>query len=111
MRALFAVCASFAVHALLYHALPKYKPFSSVCVPTVCASQPYEPPKYKFHKVVVHSTTWASRPLTVERWLTTRCLSGDLYSTSILMATIMYLEGYVDGCWMNVLTILCMASV
>jgi hypothetical protein len=24
---------------------------------------------------------------------------------------IVYLEGYVDGCWMNVLTILCMASV
>jgi hypothetical protein len=25
--------------------------------------------------------------------------------------SIMYLEGYVDGCWMNALTILCMASV
>jgi hypothetical protein len=25
--------------------------------------------------------------------------------------TIMYLEGFLDGCWMNALTILCMASV
>jgi hypothetical protein len=24
---------------------------------------------------------------------------------------IMYLEGYLDGCWMYALTILCMASV
>jgi hypothetical protein len=31
-------------------------------------------------------------------------LRVDLFS-------IMYLEGYLDGCWMNALTILCMASV
>jgi hypothetical protein len=42
-----------------------------------CAPLPCAPPEYKFHKVVVHSTTWASGPLTTERWLTARCLGGD----------------------------------
>jgi hypothetical protein len=45
---------------------------SHPCTPLSCA-----PPKYKFHKVVVHSTTWASGPLTTERWLTAGCLGGD----------------------------------
>jgi hypothetical protein len=42
-----------------------------------CAPLPYAPPEYKFHKVVVHSITWASGPLTTERWLTAGCLGGD----------------------------------
>jgi hypothetical protein len=33
------------------------------------------------------------------------------YSRTIKFVIIMYLEGYVDGCWMNALTIHCMASV
>jgi hypothetical protein len=40
--------------------------------PLLCA-----PPEYKSHKLVVHSTTWASGPLTTERWLTAGCLGGD----------------------------------
>jgi hypothetical protein len=42
-----------------------------------CAPLPYAPPEYKSHKLVVHSTTWASRPLTTERWLIAGCLGGD----------------------------------
>jgi hypothetical protein len=35
------------------------------------------PPQYKYHKVVVHFTTWASWPSTTKRWLTTGYLGGD----------------------------------
>jgi hypothetical protein len=41
------------------------------------APLPCAPPEYKSHKLVVHSTTWASGPLTTERWLTAGCLGGD----------------------------------
>jgi hypothetical protein len=41
------------------------------------APLPCAPPEYKSHKLIVHSTTWASGPLTTERWLTTGCLGGD----------------------------------
>jgi hypothetical protein len=41
------------------------------------APLPCAPPVYKTHKLVVHSTTWASGPLTTERWLTAGCLGGD----------------------------------
>jgi hypothetical protein len=41
------------------------------------APLPCTPPEYKSHKLVVHSTTWASGPLTTERWLTVGCLGGD----------------------------------
>jgi hypothetical protein len=34
-------------------------------------------PEYKSYKLVVHFTTWASGPLTTERWLTAGCLGGD----------------------------------
>jgi hypothetical protein len=57
----------FAVLAPLYRARLSY-----MCGPLSCA-----PPDYKFHKVVVHSTTWAFGPLTTERWLTAGCLGGD----------------------------------
>jgi hypothetical protein len=60
------------VRAPLCRACPMCAPFSPPCAPLPCA-----PPKYKFHKLVVHSTTWASRPLTTERWLTAGCLGGD----------------------------------
>jgi hypothetical protein len=40
--------------------------------PTVCA-----PLEYKFIKIVVHCTTWASRPSTTVRWMTAGCLGGD----------------------------------
>jgi hypothetical protein len=40
--------------------------------PLLCA-----PPEYKSHKLVVHSTTWTSGPLTTERWLTAGCLGCD----------------------------------
>jgi hypothetical protein len=40
--------------------------------PITCA-----PLEYKFIKIVVHSTTWASRPSTTVRWMTARCLGGD----------------------------------
>jgi hypothetical protein len=33
--------------------------------------------EYKFIKIVVHSTTWASRPSTTMRWMTAGCLDGD----------------------------------
>jgi hypothetical protein len=45
---------------------------SHPCAPLSCA-----PPEYKSHKLVVHSTIWASGPLTTKRWLTARCLGGD----------------------------------
>jgi hypothetical protein len=61
------VCAPVAVRAPLYRAR-----LSHPCVPLPCA-----PPEYKSHKLVVHSTTWASGPLTTERWLTVGCLGGD----------------------------------
>jgi hypothetical protein len=38
-----------------------------------------------------------------------RCVEESL--SAIFMETIMYLEGYLDECCMNALTILCMASV
>jgi hypothetical protein len=41
------------------------------------APLPCAPPEYKSHKLVVHSTTWASRPLTTKRWVTAGCLGGD----------------------------------
>jgi hypothetical protein len=41
------------------------------------APLPCAPPEYKSHKLVVHSITWASGPLTTERWLTAGCLGGD----------------------------------
>jgi hypothetical protein len=34
-----------------------------------------------------------------------------LFYRLAMMGTIMYLNRYLDGCWMNALTILCMASV
>jgi hypothetical protein len=40
--------------------------------PIACA-----PLEYKFIKIVVHSTTWASRPSTTVRWMTAGCLGGD----------------------------------
>jgi hypothetical protein len=40
--------------------------------PTACA-----PLEYKFIKIVVHSTTWASRPSTTVRWMTAGYLGGD----------------------------------
>jgi hypothetical protein len=40
--------------------------------PTPCA-----PLEYKFIKIVVHSTTWASKPSTTMRWMTAGCLDGD----------------------------------
>jgi hypothetical protein len=40
--------------------------------PTACV-----PLEYKFIKIVVHSTTWASRPSTTVRWMTAGCLGGD----------------------------------
>jgi hypothetical protein len=40
--------------------------------PTACA-----PLEYKFMKIVVHSTTWASRLSTTVRWMTAGCLGGD----------------------------------
>jgi hypothetical protein len=40
--------------------------------PTACA-----PLEYKFIKIVVHSTTWASTPSTTVRWMTAGCLGGD----------------------------------
>jgi hypothetical protein len=41
------------------------------------APLPCVPPEYKSHKLVVHSTTWASGPLTTKRWLTAGCLGSD----------------------------------
>jgi hypothetical protein len=52
------------VRAFLTHAHP-------------CAPLPYAPPEYKFHKLVIHSTTWASGPSTTKRWLIVGCLGGD----------------------------------
>jgi hypothetical protein len=40
--------------------------------PTACA-----PLEYKFIKIIVHSTTWASRPSTTMRWMIAGCLGGD----------------------------------
>jgi hypothetical protein len=37
----------------------------------------WAPLEYKFIKIVVHSTTWASRPSTTMRWMTAGCLGGD----------------------------------
>ena len=48
--------------------------FSHLCAPLLCA-----PPECKSHKLVVHSTTWASGPLATERWLIVGCLGGDHY--------------------------------
>jgi hypothetical protein len=47
------------------------------CLSHPCAPLPCAPPEYKSHKLVVHSTSWASGPLTTERWLTAGCLAGD----------------------------------
>jgi hypothetical protein len=57
-------------------------PLFTVCAPRARLSHPSAPlpcapPEYKSHKLVVHSTTWASGPLTTERWLTAGCLGGD----------------------------------
>jgi hypothetical protein len=61
---------------------PVCAPLFTVRAPRVrlshpCAPLPCAPPEYKSHKLVVHSTTWASGPLTTERWLTAGCLGGD----------------------------------
>jgi hypothetical protein len=64
-----AARTSLAVRAFLTRAC-----LSHPSVPLPCA-----PPEYKFHKLVVHSTTWASGPLTTERWLTAGCLGSDHY--------------------------------
>jgi hypothetical protein len=69
----------FAVHA------------SCVCLSHPCAPLPCAPPEYKFHKLVVHSATWASEPLTTKMWLTTGCLSGD-YSFYI------HCHSHAQGC-------------
>jgi hypothetical protein len=37
----------------------------------------HAPLEYKFIKIVVHSTTWASRPSTTMRWMIAGCLGGD----------------------------------
>jgi hypothetical protein len=67
IHAPFALHASFYVLALFFRAHPSHP-----CVLLPCA-----PPKCKFHKIVVHSTTWASGSSTTERWLTAGCMSGD----------------------------------
>jgi hypothetical protein len=64
------------------HARPAYAPLFTVRAPRARLSHPSAPlpcapPEYKSHKLVVHSTTWASGPLTTERWLTVGCLGGD----------------------------------
>jgi hypothetical protein len=65
-----------------YRARPTCVPHVAMHAPRArlfhpCALLLCAPPEYKFHKLVVHSTTWASRPLTTERWLIAGCLSGD----------------------------------
>jgi hypothetical protein len=57
----------FVVRALLCCVRPSHP-----CTPLPCA-----PLEFKFHEVVVHSTTWASEPSTSKRWLTIGCLGGD----------------------------------
>jgi hypothetical protein len=63
---------SFAMRTLLCCACP-------MCVPplTRTCSYPCSPPQYKFHKVVVQSTTSAFGPSTTEKWLIARCMGGD----------------------------------
>jgi hypothetical protein len=95
-----AVCAPFSVHAPLAACAPRFRarphgrvrptcdpplpcaPLFTVRAPRARLSHPSAPlpcvpPEYKSHKLVVHSTTWASGPLTTERWLTAGCLGGD----------------------------------
>jgi hypothetical protein len=52
---------------------------------------PCAPLEHKFQKVVLHSTTWASGPLTTKRLLTAGCLGGD-HSFYI------HSYGHVHGC-------------
>jgi hypothetical protein len=42
--------------------------------------------------------------LNLSRTIRTKLICG-------IKVNIMYLKGYLDGCWMNALTILCMTSV
>jgi hypothetical protein len=89
-----AVRALVAVRAPIAVLTPRARPHCHVCpslpcAPCVrtllcharlshpCAPLPCVPPEYKSHKLIVHSTTWASGPLTTKRWLTTGCLGGD----------------------------------
>jgi hypothetical protein len=76
VHASFAVRASLAVRVLLCCA-PRARLLCRARLSHPCVPLPYAPPEYKFHKVVVHSTTWASGPLTTEKWLTAGCLGGD----------------------------------
>jgi hypothetical protein len=72
-----AMCTPTAVRATLSLAsheacAPPIRAHGSRSRPTLCA-----PLQYKFIKIVVHSTTWASRPSTTMRWMIARCLGGD----------------------------------
>jgi hypothetical protein len=89
VHAPFAVYALTAVHASFYHPCSTWAstPPSAMRAPRACPCHLYVPLlrvpllrvplDYKFHKVVVHSTTWAFGPSTTERWLTAKCLGGD----------------------------------
>jgi hypothetical protein len=58
------------------HARPPFVP--PVCAHRSCSRPtPCAPLQYKFIKIVVHSTTWASRPSIIVRWMTVGCLGGD----------------------------------
>jgi hypothetical protein len=64
-------------------------PYYRACPNTICAPRgvrahksrsrptPYTPLQYKFIKIVVHSTTWASRPSTTMKWMTAGYLDSD----------------------------------
>jgi hypothetical protein len=92
VRASFSVRAPLAAHApgavrtpyaiLRCRARPACTPLFTMRAPRARLSHPSvplpcAPPEYKSHKLLVHSTTWASGPLTTERWLTAGCLGGD----------------------------------
>jgi hypothetical protein len=63
-------------------ARPLFEPHET-CVPPMHTYRSHSRPtpcallQYKFIKIVVHSTTWASRPSTTVRWMTVGCLGGD----------------------------------
>jgi hypothetical protein len=66
---LFVPYEAFAPHKMC---APPVRTHGSHSRPIPCA-----PLEYKFIKIVVHSTTWASKPSTTVRWMTARYLGAD----------------------------------
>jgi hypothetical protein len=100
-------CVPSAVGTLLPYTL-HYRSCHTRCVhPPFVPHETYTPPMcahkscsrptpcvlllYKFIKIIVHFTTWASKPSTTVRWMTIGCLDGD-------HLFLIHSHGHIHGC-------------